>query len=99
MKDELTRLIDRDVTQPPFFKKDHEFFLRTLTGESQPKLYTRITGRDILLFDPTKLDPSGKVLWTTYLGGNRGDRLLCRTRESMRVVEGRTENERDHDDD
>ena len=34
LKDELTRLIDRDVTQPPFFKKGREFFLRTLHGES-----------------------------------------------------------------
>lgn len=61
LKDELTRLIDRDVTQPPFFKKDREFFLRTLKGESQPKLYTRIGDREILLFDPTRLDPSGNT--------------------------------------
>jgi prolyl oligopeptidase len=44
LRDELTRLIDRDTTRAPFFKKGREFFLRTKKGEAQPKLYTRLPG-------------------------------------------------------
>ncbi|HVE48724.1 MAG TPA: prolyl oligopeptidase family serine peptidase [Casimicrobiaceae bacterium] len=65
LRDELTKLIDRDVTRPPFFKMNREFFLHTRKGEAQPKLYTRIGGEERLLFDPLALDPSGK----TTLGG------------------------------
>ena len=61
MKDELTRYFDRDKTDPPLFKHGREFFQRTKRGEPQAKLYTRIDGRDVLLFDPVALDPSGKT--------------------------------------
>jgi len=61
MKDELTRYFDRDRTDPPLFKHGREFFQRTRRGEPQAKLYTRIDGREVLLFDPVALDPSGKT--------------------------------------
>ena len=61
MKDELTRYFDRDKTDPPMFKNSREFFQRTRRGEPQAKLYTRIDGREKLLFDPVALDPSGKT--------------------------------------
>ena len=61
MKDELTRYFDRDKTDPPLFKNSREFFQRTRRGEPQAKLYTRIDGRETLLFDPVALDPSGKT--------------------------------------
>jgi prolyl oligopeptidase len=61
MKDELTRYFDRDKTDPPLFKHSREFFQRTRRGEPQAKLYTRIDGREQLLFDPIALDPSGKT--------------------------------------
>ncbi|HVF63560.1 MAG TPA: prolyl oligopeptidase family serine peptidase [Casimicrobiaceae bacterium] len=61
LRDELTRLIDRDVTRPPFFRKGREFFLRTRKGEAQPKLYTRLPEGERLLFDPLALDPSGRT--------------------------------------
>jgi prolyl oligopeptidase len=79
LKEELTRLIDRDVTQPPFFKKGHEFFLQTLQGESQPKLYTRIGGRDVLLFDPTKLDPSGNTTLGSIVPNREGTKAAVAT--------------------
>jgi len=60
MKDELTRFYDRDRTDAPFFKHGREFFTRIGKGEPQGKLYTRIDGKEVLLFDPTALDPSGK---------------------------------------
>jgi prolyl oligopeptidase len=61
MKDELTRYFDRDRTDAPFFKHGREFFKRTGKGEPQAKLYTRIDGNEVLLFDPMALDPSGKT--------------------------------------
>jgi prolyl oligopeptidase len=61
MKDELTRYFDRDKTDPPLFKHGREFFQRTRRGEPQAKLFTRLEGRDVLLFDPVALDPSGKT--------------------------------------
>ena len=61
LHDELTAYFDRDITQPPFFKKSREFFYRTRKGEEQAKVYTRLDGRELLLFDPIALDPSGKT--------------------------------------
>lgn len=60
LRDELTRFIDRTVTSPPWFYKGREFFTRKVKGDAQSKLYTRIDGKEILIFDPLKLDPSGK---------------------------------------
>jgi prolyl oligopeptidase len=60
LKDELTRYTDRTITSPPSYYKGREFFTRKVKGEAQAKLYTRIDGREVLLFDPVKLDPSGK---------------------------------------
>ena len=64
LRDELTRYTDRTITSPPSYKKGREFFTRKVKGEAQAKLYTRIDGRDVLLFDPIKLDPSGKSALT-----------------------------------
>ncbi len=61
MRDELARLFDRDKTDAPFFKHGREFFQRTKKGEPQAKLYTRIDDKEILLFDPIALDPTGKT--------------------------------------
>lgn len=60
LKDELTRYTDRTITSPPSYYKGREFFTRKVKGEAQAKLYTRIDGKDVLLFDPVKLDPTGK---------------------------------------
>ena len=66
LRDELTRYIDRTVTSPPSFRKGREFFTRKMKGEAQAKFYTRLDGVEVLLFDPVKLDPSGK----SSLSGN-----------------------------
>ena len=66
LKDELTRYTDRTITSPPSFYKGREFFTRKVKGEAQAKLYTRLDGKDVLLFDPVKLDPTGK----SSLSGN-----------------------------
>ena len=57
LTDELARYFDRDMTDAPFFKKGREFFQRTSKGEPQAKLFTRLDGKDVLLFDPIALDP------------------------------------------
>ena len=59
LRDELTRYTDRTITSPPAYYKGREFFTRKVKGEAQAKLYTRIDGKEVLLFDPVKLDPSG----------------------------------------
>jgi prolyl oligopeptidase len=61
MKDELARYFDRDKTDPPLVKHGRQFFQRTRRGEPQAALYTRIDGRDVKLFDPVALDPSGRT--------------------------------------
>jgi len=61
MKDELARYFDRDKTNAPFFKNGREFFQRTKKGDPQSRLYTRLDGREVLLFDPIALDPTGKT--------------------------------------
>jgi prolyl oligopeptidase len=66
LKDELTRYTDRTITSPPSFYKGREFFTRKVKGEAQAKLYTRLDGKEVLLFDPVKLDPTGK----SSLSGN-----------------------------
>ena len=60
LRDELTRYTDRTITSPPIYKKGREFFTRKVKGDAQAKFYTRLDGREVLLFDPIKLDPSGK---------------------------------------
>ena len=60
LREELTRYIDRTITSPPSFYKGREFFTRKVKGDAQAKLYTRLDGKDVLLFDPMKIDSSGK---------------------------------------
>ena len=60
LRDELAALIDRDVIGAPFFRGNRQFYTARRKGEQQSKLYTRIDGKDILIFDPMKYDPSGK---------------------------------------
>jgi prolyl oligopeptidase len=60
LREELTRYIDRTITSPPSFYKGREYFTRRVKGDAQSKFYTRVNGKEVLLFDPLKLDPSGK---------------------------------------
>ena len=61
LKDEIRAFIDRDYIGAPFFKADREFFYAKKKGEQQHKLYTRINGKEILIFDPLTIDKSGKT--------------------------------------
>lgn len=79
LRDELTRLIDRDATRPPFFRNGREFFLRTAKGEAQPKLYARLPEGEKLLFDPLALDPSGRTALGAVVPNRDGSKLAVAT--------------------
>ncbi|MEZ4688523.1 MAG: prolyl oligopeptidase family serine peptidase [Bacteroidia bacterium] len=64
LRDELTAYPDRDITGPIQLHGDRQFFYKKQKGESQYKLYTRLGDKDVLIFDPLKLDPSGKSAMT-----------------------------------
>jgi len=59
VRKEIEAYIDRDIKYPPFFKEAREFFYRQKKGKDQAELYTRINEKEILIFDPLLLDPSG----------------------------------------
>ena len=79
LHDELTAYFDRDITQPPFFKKDREFFYRTQKGAAQAKVYTRLEGKERLLFDPIALDASGKTSVGAFVPNRDGSRAAVAT--------------------
>jgi prolyl oligopeptidase len=96
LRDELTRLIDRDTTRPPFFRHGREFFLRTKKGELQPKLYARLPDGERLLFDPQALDPTGKTTLGAVVPNRDGTRLAVATYargseiNDFRILDART---------
>ena len=96
LREELTRLIDRDTTRAPFFRKDREFFLRTRKGEAQPKLYTRLPEGEKLLFDPLADDPSGLTALGPVVPNRDGSKLAVATYArgseitDYRIVDSRT---------
>ena len=96
LHDELTAYFDREITQPPFFKKGREFFYRTLKREAQAKVYTRLEGKEILLFDPIALDSSGKTSVGAFVPNRDGSRAAVATYSrgseitDYRVIDTRT---------
>lgn len=63
-KDEIIKLLDRDYVGAPFFKAKREFFYARKKGDAQSKLYTKIKGKEILVFDPNIYDKEGKAAIT-----------------------------------
>src|SRR5690606_5294689 len=61
LKTEIAAYIDRDIEGPVRLAGQRQFFSMKKKGDLQYKLYTKIDGKDVLLFDPVKLDPSGKT--------------------------------------
>jgi len=60
LKEEITAYIDRDIIGPISLKGERQFFTVKKKGDAQSKLFTRIDGKDIMIFDPEEIDPSGK---------------------------------------
>jgi prolyl oligopeptidase len=75
LRDEFEDYIDRDYISPLTLIADRQFFTVRKKGDKQLKLYTKIGGKDILLFDPEKIDTSG----TSAMSGNsyteKGDKV------------------------
>lgn len=96
LHDELVAYFDRDITQPPFFKKGREFFYRTRKGEAQAKVYTRLADKEVLLFDPLALDSSGKTSVGAFVPNRDGSRAAVATYSrgseitDYRVIDTRT---------
>ena len=96
MREELARYFDRDRTDPPLFKHGRQFFQRTHRGEPQAKLYTKIDGRDVLIFDPIALDPSGKTRIGAVIPNRDATRLAVGVyaqgteRKDFRVIDSTT---------
>ncbi|MBM2813902.1 MAG: peptidase, family, catalytic domain protein [Ignavibacteria bacterium] len=66
-REEIERYLDRDIVGAPFFKGKREFFYSKKKGEQQYKIYTRLEGKEIKIFDPEELDPSGKTSSTGFV--------------------------------
>ncbi|MFA6571704.1 MAG: prolyl oligopeptidase family serine peptidase [Bacteroidota bacterium] len=60
LKNEIRDYLDRDIIGSPFFKGNREFFYAKKKGDLQYKFYTRIKNKEILIFDPSVYDPTGK---------------------------------------
>jgi prolyl oligopeptidase len=96
MKEELARYFDRDRTDPPLFKHGRQFFQRTRRGEPQAKLYTKFDGRDVLIFDPIALDPSGKTRIGAVIPNRDATRLAVGVyaqgteRKDFRIIDSTT---------
>jgi prolyl oligopeptidase len=74
MKEEIRAIYDRDNISAPFFKHDREFFYKKMRGEQQFKIYTRIKKKEILIFDPLKIDPTGKTSINSFVLTKKGDK-------------------------
>ncbi len=67
-REEVLQYLDRDIKNEPFFKGMREFFYQKKKGEQQYKLWTIIGGKEIKIFDPETIDPSGKtaIQWVKF---------------------------------
>lgn len=64
LREEIEAYVDRDVFTPVQLVGDRQFFRVRKKGEKQYKLYTKLNGQDVLLFDPLTIDPDGKAAIT-----------------------------------
>ncbi len=75
LKNEIANYLDRDIQGPVFLRADRQFFYLKKKGEQQYKLYTRLKGKDKVIFDPTNIDPSGKSAMTGVQFTHKADRV------------------------
>ncbi len=75
LRDELEAYIDRDVISPLSQVADRQFFTMRKKGDKQSKLYTKIDGKDILLFDPEQIDESGTSAMSGRSYTKKGDKV------------------------
>ncbi len=75
LREEISAYIDRDIISPMRLVADRQFFTLKKKGEAQAKLYTKLGDDDILIFDPEKIDPSGKSSMSGRDFTQKGDRV------------------------
>ncbi|MGI6369121.1 MAG: prolyl oligopeptidase family serine peptidase [Candidatus Kapaibacterium sp.] len=75
LADEIRKIYDRDMISAPSFVDEREFFTKKMRGEQQYKLYTRLKGKEVLLFDPMKIDPTGKSAISYIEYTQKGDKV------------------------
>lgn len=96
IEDELRAYLDRDIIGAPFLRGNREFFTARKKGEAQSKLYTRLDGKEILIFDPLVIDPSGKTAITSMEFTDDAERVAIGYQmagaeiNTMRVIDTRT---------
>ncbi len=96
LRDEIAAYIDRDITGPIFLQGDRQFFYVKKKGEQQYKLYTRMDGKDKLIFDPTAIDTSGLSAISGVNFTKEGDRVAVGVQNkgaeisTYRIVDTRT---------
>lgn len=64
LKEEIRNFIDRDIEGPIKLIGKHKFFSMKKKGDLQYKLFTKLDNKNILIFNPLKIDPSGKTAIT-----------------------------------
>ncbi len=75
LHEELKAIIDRDYKGPIQFYGNRQFFFSQKSGEPQRKLYTIIDGKEVLLFDPVEIDPTGNSAITYTVFSKNGDKV------------------------
>lgn len=75
LKDELRAYFDRDYHSAPFFVGNRQFFYSKKKGQQHNILYTILKGKEIKLFDPMEIDPSGNSSWNGVSFTEEGDKV------------------------
>ncbi len=61
LRDEISKIVDRDSEGAPFKAGSREFYYAKKKGDKQSKLYTLINNKPILIFDPLTIDETGST--------------------------------------
>ncbi|MBX3044241.1 MAG: S9 family peptidase [Candidatus Kapabacteria bacterium] len=74
LREEISAHLDRDLRGAPFYKGNREFFYFKKKGDAQSKLFTVIKNKEILIFDPIQVDPSGNSAITAVVMTRDGNK-------------------------
>ena len=75
LEEEISAYLDRDIISPLQLVADRQFFTKKRKGEAQSKLFTILDGNEKLIFDPEKIDPSGKSSMTGRSFTEKGEKV------------------------
>lgn len=75
LRDEISRYLDRDIEGPVFLQGLRQFYYIKKKGEPQYKIYSKLDGKDILVFDPTGIDQTGLSSISFASFTKEGDRV------------------------